>query len=249
MDYTIFMRKSVFANNYVYHVYNRGVDKRKIFLKKCDYLRFIHNLFEFNDIQPVTPTNVRFSLRTPATATLECLEVQPLNIKPSQPRKILVEILAFCLMPNHYHLLLRQKRDNGIVKFMQKLGTGYTMYFNQKEKRVGSLFQGRFKAISLQHEPHLIYLPHYIHLNPLDLMQATWREEKVTSVNKALQFLKEYRWSSFPDYIGNKNFPSITQRKFLTDIIGDSKKYQASIKQWILDKQLEDIEDILLEDI
>ena len=124
-----------------------------------DYHRFINCLSEFNDIQPVLPSNIRFALRNPSTATIQnikdCLDV--VNLNNFVNKEPLVEILAFCLMPNHYHILLRQLRDGGIVKFMKKLGAGYANYFNLRYKRVGSLFQGRFKAVLVDRDEYLNY--------------------------------------------------------------------------------------------
>src|SRR3989344_6026710 len=123
------MKKPQFTTDAFYHIYNRGVEKRKIFLDKDDHFRFIHDLFEFND--EAYALNIYYKL-----PSLTSYEVQP---RKMSKRKLLVEIIAFCLMPNHFHLLLRQNADSGIVRFMQKLGTGYTMYFNQKYQRVGGL--------------------------------------------------------------------------------------------------------------
>ena len=121
------MKKPVFINSEVYHIYNRGVEKRKTFLDDKDYFRFIHNLFEFNDDAPAM--NLYYKL--PQIQSYE-VQLRKIHKIERQPRKLLVEIIAFCLMPNHYHILIKQKVDNGIVRFMQKLGTGYTNYFNKK---------------------------------------------------------------------------------------------------------------------
>lgn len=154
------MKKPQFIENEIYHIYNRGVEKRNIFTEDKDYFRFVHDLFEFNDENPASNMTYYFNPKS--------MEVQPPYLKKEKnPRKLLVEILVFCLMPNHFHLLLRQKQKNGIVKFMQKLGTGYTMYFNKKNERVGGLFQERFKAVVVKDEEHFIHLPFYIHTNPI----------------------------------------------------------------------------------
>ncbi|OGN01512.1 MAG: hypothetical protein A3B91_00040 [Candidatus Yanofskybacteria bacterium RIFCSPHIGHO2_02_FULL_41_29] len=138
-------------------------------------------------------------------------------------------------MPNHFHLLIRQKADNGIVQFMRKLGTGYAMYFNKKYDRVGSLFQGKFKAVLINEDEHFKYLPYYIHLNSLDLISPEWREFKIKDYNKAINFLNKYRWSSYLDYSGYKNFPSITQRYFLEEFIGKPSKYKKDTENWLID--------------
>lgn len=235
------MRKPKFINDdAIYHIYNRGVEKRKIFMDDKDHFRFIHDLFEFNDENAAL--NVLYYLN------LQTMEVQPQYIqKERKPRKLLVEILAFVLMPNHFHLLLRQKRNNGIIKFMQKLGTGYTMYFNQKHERVGGLFQGRFKAIHIQKEPHFLHLPYYIHSNPLELKFPKWKEREIKDYKKAAKFLENYRWSSFPDYIGKKNFPSVTQRDFLLEFFGGPEEYKKDMIKWLKEMDLEEIKDLTLE--
>jgi len=236
------MKKPVFVNNEVYHIYNRGVEERKIFLDNKDYFRFIHNLFEFNDKAPAM--NIYYKL-----PQIQSYEVQLRKIRKTErePRKLLVEIISFCLMPNHYHIFIRQKVDNGIVRFMQKLGTGYTNYFNKKYKRVGGLLQGRFKAVLIKDESHFIHLPYYIHLNPLDIKFPEWREREIKNYKEAMEFLENYRWSSFPDYIGKKNFPSVTQREFLSDFFGGPEQYKKDTIKWLKELDLENMTEILLE--
>jgi len=226
------MQKPPFVENQIYHIYNRGVEKRKIFLDKQDYLRFIYGLFMFNDKEAVINTSYYFNPKS--------MQVEPQHIKKERkPRKLLVEILIFTLMPNHFHLVLKQKRENGIVKFMQKLGTGYTMYFNKKYKRVGGLFQGRFKAVLISKEAHFIHLPFYIHTNPLDLIHYRGS----TSIMEKVRFLENYKWSSFPDYIGKKNFPSVTSREFFLEFFGGPEEYRKATINWLKEKE-ENIEKI-----
>jgi putative transposase len=232
------MRNIKFIEGEVYHIYNRGVEKRNIFLDDEDYFRFIHDLFEFNDEKPAA----NFYYKKPF---LQSYEAKPHKIE--YRRKLLVEILIFCLMPNHFHLLLRQKREGGIAEFMHKLGTGYSMSFNQKYERIGSLFQGPYKAILVEKETHFIHLPYYIHSNPLDLIMPEWRDREIKDYKKAIKFLENYRWSSFPDYIGKKNFPSITQREFLLDFFGGPEQYKKDTIKWFKEMDLEDLKDIILE--
>ena len=212
------MRNTTFVDNGIYHVFNRGVEKRNIFLDDQDYFRFIHNLFEFNDENPVINTRYYFD---PKTMNVESRNLNKANAD-KHVREKLVEILVFTLMPNHFHLLLRQRKKNGIQKFMQKVCIGYVMYFNQKYERVGGLFQGRFKAVMAERNEYFQYLPHYIHLNPLGIKAnsaaRSWREE--------FSFLENYKWSSFPDYIGKKNFPSVTKRDFVLKIFGGEAGYK-----------------------
>lgn len=234
------MKKPQFTTNAFYHIYNRGVEKRKTFLNTDDYFRFVHDLFEFND---EASANNLYYYRLPS---LKSYEVQPHKISK---RKLLVEIIAFCLMPNHFHLFLRQHADGGIVRFMQKLGTGYTMYFNKKYQRVGGLFQGRFKAAHIERESHFLYLPHYIHLNPLDLKTPSWRHRNIENAQKAFEFLESYRWSSFLDHSGKKNFPSVISTNLFKKFYGTPKEYTKSLRAWLNDMDLNDLSKIALEDL
>jgi len=234
------MAKIKFVKDEIYHIYNRGTEKRTIFLEKLDYLRFVHSLFEFNDENPASPTNIRFASRFPSQAKAvrieKCLEVQPLNIQyldKIKSRDPLVEILAFTLMPNHFHLLLREIKEGGIVRFMQKLGTGYAMYFNKKYDRVGTLFQGRFKARIVDTIEYLEYMLFYIHFNCLDLIEPEWRAGKVEDFQKTIRFLDTYRWSSYIDYIGQKNFPSVIQRDFILKILDGSQDHKRIVEKWL----------------
>src|SRR3989344_3887322 len=152
------MRNPAFATGHIYHVYNRGVEKRKVFLNERDYLRFVAGLYIFNDTTP--------ALNAGRSLIESSIEVR----LQSEKKKRLVEIIAFCLMPNHYHLLLRQRVDGGITEFMRKLGGGYVNYFNLKHQRVGPLFQGKFKSVLISDESQFMYIPFYIHLNPVDLI-------------------------------------------------------------------------------
>ncbi len=225
-------------NQTIFHVLNRGVDKRTIFLNNKDYFRFIHDLFEFNDSRPVINTSYRF--KTDSTVIAKS------HIERA-PRNLLVEIMVFCLMPNHYHLMLRALQDGGITRFMRKLNMGYARYFNEKYKRSGALFEGRYKSVAVTSQAHFIHLPYYVHLNPLDLVTPEWRERKMKNLSKALSFLEQYRWSSHLDYTGQKNFPSITQRGFLLDFFGGNKKYRDNVIEWLRDLDLGTVREIMLE--
>jgi len=219
------MRKPVFVENEVYHIFNRGVDKRAVFMDDGDYLRFLHQLYELNDEDAVVNVKYYFNPET------ETVESRPIY-KVLKPRRLLVDILVFTLMPNHYHLMLRQKAEHGITRFMHKLGTGYTLYFNKKNKRTGSLFQGRFKAVHITSSEHLIFLPHYIHTNPLKLNYGG---------STSIDFLQRYRWSSFPDYIGIDNFPAISERQYLLEIFGGESKYRLHTDYYLKEYSREEI--------
>ena len=214
--------KTPFVTGEIYHIYNRGVEKRTVFTSTQDYFRFIHDLFEFNDSKAATPSNLLFKTPCPTKITTEQLkQYLEVSLPNMRSRDLLVNILVFCLMPNHFHLLVQQRQDEGITRFMRKLGTGYTNYFNIKKGRVGALFQGVFKAEAVEKDVHFNYLPWYIHTNPLSLFQPSWQKEGLQDTESAIKFLESYRWSSLMDYWGIKNFPSVIQPKPLLDLTGN----------------------------
>jgi len=244
-------REIQFANNEVYHLILRSIDDILLFKDLNDYYRGIFSIYEFNDSKPVTiqrkrEARNRFkklvnteSRGRPTSTAFEFLD----------ERDKLVDIFAFCFMPNHIHLLLRQSQDDGIHKFMVKLGSGYGRYFNQKNQRKGYVFQNRFQSIHIKDDNQLIIATNYIHANPISLIEPNFKEQgiKKYSAKEVFNFLKtDYKWSSFPDYIGVKNFSSVTERDFILDLIGGEKSLEKNIMDWILYKrQLAIYEDIL----
>ncbi|MBI2047685.1 MAG: transposase [Parcubacteria group bacterium] len=220
----------------LYHLLNRGVDKRTVFMNEKDYFRFIHDLFEFNDQQGSSFNNYHFQ---------KSLDVGRPEIR--RPRKLLINLHAFCLMPNHYHLLVSPLVEDGISLFMKKLNGGYAKYFNEKYKRSGALWQGKYKAVPIKGDPHFSWIPYYIHFNPLDLVMPEWRERGIKNPKKAEQYLKSYRWSSHLDYLGIKNFPSLTQRDYLLDFFEGEKGYKESVPDMLGSFSLENEQDITLE--
>jgi putative transposase len=219
----------------IYHVLNRGVDKRIIFNEKKDYMRFIHNLYELNDEESVPLNFYKFR--------------QTLNNKIKNKKEIknkLVDVLAFCLMPNHYHLLISPRSDNAISKFMHKINMGYSQYFNKKNERTGALFQGKYKKILANDNVYFLYLPFYIHFNPLDLKYPEWRDNKISKPSEVLEYLKSYKWSSHLDYLGINNFPLILNKEPLMEIFGSTKGYKKLVETYLKDIQVIN-EDVFLE--
>lgn len=230
------MRKQKIVSGGIYHVYNRGVEKRLLFVDDQDYKRFTRNLGIFNDIKPVLNSGRESKINTGEK-----------EIKSIKQKKPLVDILAFCLMPNHYHLLLKQKEDNGISKFMNKVGVGYANYFNLKYNRVGSLFQGTFKVVLVNNESQFLYIPYYIHLNPLDLKIPNWRENGINKTKIAIEFLNSYKWSSHRDYAGKSSFVNILNKDVLNEFFINDENYQKEFKSFISDFDFSDVENLLID--
>lgn len=149
-------RKIEFANGEFYHVYNRGTDKREIFSDEHDFFRFLQSIQEFNGPDPIGSIYEHTYIKKFGGETSK---------KNPDKRESLVNIVAYCLNSNHYHFLLQQVSERGIEKFMQRLGTGYTMYFNKKYERTGALFQGVFKAVYVDSNEYLLHVSAYVNLN------------------------------------------------------------------------------------
>lgn len=172
-----------------YHCYNRGVDKRVVFIEPDDYQRFVALLYVSNGTKAVRISDAFH----PNLSSL---------IKNNDDRgEPLVEIGAYALMPNHPHLVLKQMADNGIARFMQKVFTGYTMYFNIKNERTGALFAGTYKYRHVSDDDYLKQLIPYVLLNPIELFEKRWKEG-VADLNRVEEALRLYRYSSLPDFLG-----------------------------------------------
>ncbi len=221
------IKRPQLANNEIYHLVLRGVGDSDIFKKADDYWRAIFSLYEFNTTEPI---EIRVQRKKRERAKN--------GEQFSDSRELLVDILAFCFMPNHIHLLVRQKIENGITQFMRKFGAGYAAYFNKKYNRKGHLFQGRFRAIHIQSDRQLKTVFVYIHTNPISLIDFEWKEEGTKDTQKATEFLENYKWSSFPDYTGGQNFPSITEREFITEALGGKKNCRKIVLDWIKGKKI-----------
>lgn len=205
-----------------YHIIQRGVEERKIFLDDLDRLRFINSLIVFNDSNK-TPWGMRAFWKQRATGSL-------IDYFPKNP---FVEIHAFVLMDNHFHLLVKQIVDKGITRFMGKIA-GFVYYFNKKYKRVGPLFQGRYKSVLMEDDNQIKTIFSYIHCNPLSVIEPEWKDKGVKNYEKAIEFLDNYNWSSFIDYAVRSNFPNLVKKYFFENLFNN--KYKEEISRWILYK-------------
>jgi len=221
--------------------------EEEFFLDIDDHYRGIFCIYEFNTTQLIT-------IRERRAARARFKQLLKKANKGSPPvtvvkrdeamlmkdnRNLLVEVLAFCFMSNHIHFLVRQLKEGGISNFMLKLESGYAAYFKKKYglKIKGHFFQDRFNSVHIKTEEQLIAVFVYIHTNPIAFIEPHWKEKGVKYPKRAIKFLEEkYRWSSLFDYLGKKNFPSVTQRDFLLKIMGGSEGCKKAIEDWIIYK-------------
>jgi|SRR3989344_879005 len=227
------MRKVKFQKGKVYHVFNRGVEKRDIFLSDGDRWRFLQGLYLFNDEN--SAANLLFRLEQQKKFMHFGIlreHMQQAGIK----RKPLVRIMADCLKPNHFHLILEEVQENGISRFMQKLGTGYAQYFNKKYERVGSLFQGIFKAIEVKSDEQLAYLLAYI--NVINPGQELEPDLKITAQDpeEVLRFAEHYPWSTHIEYLGKRE-SIIIDKGFAGKLFSSPKQYREFVGDIIRGKR------------
>lgn len=213
------IRKVQFIEGEFYHVYNRGNSKQIIFKNNSDYLHFIDLLYIAN-------TDENFKL-------FDLKRSNHFNVFSLERKNNLVAIVSYCLMPNHFHILLTPLTENGVSKFMQKLSTGYSMYFNKRYKRTGALFEGKFKSEHADKDQYLKYLFSYIHLNPIKLIDKNWKEKGIQNKNKALKFLHDYKYSSYTDYLEiERKEKKILNRKYFGKYF-TKQKFQKEIFEWL----------------
>lgn len=220
------LRKDPFVTGEYYHIYNRGIDKRIIFKSERDYERFMMLLYLGNSKE---------SFRLDDVLNKEKKEfAEVLTLEKSRS---LVSIGAWCLMPNHFHLLIKQEVDGGITKFMRKLGVGYSMFFNIKYERSGALFGGPFKSKLVgTDDNYLRQLFGYIHINPLDIKFPKWEDKINKSSVDMKKFIELYRYTSYPDYVGkNRIEKNIIEPKNFPDYFEDSKSFKDFIENYFIE--------------
>lgn len=210
------IRKAPFISSEFYHIYNRGNDKRIIFHDKGDYNHFVNLLY-------ISNSDDKFVFR----------EMNK-NIFDLDQKNKLVSIGAYCLMPNHFHLILTQPEEGSISRFMLKLSTAYSMYYNNKYKRTGALFEGKFKSQHASDDRYLKYLFSYVHLNPVKLIQKDWKEIGIKNKPGSIDFLKQYKYSSYSDYLGvNRLENKILDQNAFPDYFPTKEKFIREIFDWL----------------
>ena len=196
------MRTTEFTVGGYYHIYNRGVDKRDIFVDHYDQKRFFQSMEEFNVSSPIGSIFQNSFRRSKDEKSLSGLAT----------KQKLVEFVCYCLNPNHYHFILKGLTEGGIVEFMHKLGTGYTRHFNEKYKRTGSLFQGPFKSIEIESNEYLLYLSVYVNLN-----------DRIHQLDKGTGHVKSR--SSWAEYMGTAN-ESFCETSIILEQYGNVEAYR-----------------------
>ena len=218
-------RQTPFVIGEFYHIYNRGNSKQQIFLDNQDYERFIKLLYLCNSTK-----SIRFR---------EDIVDQKIDAYDFDRGEPLVSIGAWVLMPNHFHLYITisprcHLGDDALSFFMKKLCTGYSMYFNKKNRRTGKLFEGHFKSVHVTSDEQLKYNFSYIHLNPVKLIDLNWKENNLKDNKKILEFLHNYKWSSYHDYRNiSRPEQKILSKKDFPEYFSNKKVFEEEIFDWL----------------
>lgn len=225
-------RNIIIAPQEYYHIYNRGNDRRIIFHDEADYDRFIKLMYIMN-----CRTNFSVSLLKKQGKWETCNEIDR--------GETLVDIGAWVLMPNHFHILVREKNyltdgkdeqneKSGMALFMQKLMTAYSMYYNKKYFRKGTIMESKYKAGHLDSDRYLKYIYTYIHLNPVALVENGWKKRQINNKAETLLFLQKYKYSSYSDYCGQKRFENaIINPVAFPGYFSTVTDFEDMIKEWV----------------
>lgn len=205
------IRKTLFINGEYYHLFNRTINKEHLFTRDSDCKRFLITLSYYQYINP--PLRLSYFL------SFGYDKRQEINSRLEKSEK-LAEIISFCLMPNHYHLLLKQVAENGISNFARLFQNSFTRYFNTKHTRSGYLFEGQFKAVRIEDNEQLLHLNRYIHINPY-----------VSFVVKSFGELEAYPYSSLPEYL-DKRQSNLSNKEIILPQFPNLNSY----KQFIFDE-------------
>ena len=206
------MRKIKISIGEYYHIYNRENNKQSIFFDERDWVRFLFLVLHFQS-----------SVTFPQVGRLvsDFVKHSVFDIGEDEARKLLknryVELVSFALMPNHFHLIVREVKESGISQYMQRVQNAYTKYSNIKHKKFGHLFQGPFQVVRIEDNEQLLHLSAYIHRNPREIKQ--WKNKE-----------SNYPWSSFQDYIGKNRWGELLKHQIITEQFSDSKEYSKFVE-------------------
>lgn len=221
-------RKTPLVIGCFYHILNRGISLQPTFKTQKDFWRGVELLRYYQNQKP--------PLRYSYFIMLSRGKREVILKNFAKGKLFLAEILAYCLMPNHFHFILKQLKDDGISKFMSNFTNSYTRYFNTKNKRNGPLFQGKFKAVRIESDEQLLHLSRYIHLNPYS-----------SYVVKTLGELKNYQFSSLPEYLGDSS-KGFCNKEIILDEFGGLESYQKFVfDRADYQRRLEEIKHLALE--
>lgn len=226
------MRNIEISIDEYYHVYNRGAHKRIIFHDTADYARFLFLILYFQS--PFVFEQISRYVRRFVRHRVFDIDANTISEIISSRY---VELISFCLMPNHFHLTLREVEEGGIARYMQRVLNGYTKYYNTKYEASGHLFQGPYKAVHIENNDQLLYLSAYIHRNPREL--PSWKDKE-----------QKYEWSSYQDYVDENRWGELLSTKLILeqfDTKGGYEEFVCTSTAKMSDEELAEMSSITLD--
>jgi len=212
------IRNDILAEDEHYHILGRGNQKQVLYKNQSDYIRFMFLLLYFQSPESFTQIGRHVSFFK---------KKQDYKVSEEKKKLILsnrfVELVNFCIMPNHYHLTIYNKTDKGVSKYMQKVLNAYAKYFNTKYKQVGHVFQGPYKAVHIGDDTQLQYLSTYIHKNPKEIKGVDY---------------KKYNWSSYQDYVSENRWGSLLKHEIITESFDSKDDYKSFVKDSLAKEDL-----------
>lgn len=221
-------RKYPIVSGQIYHVFNRSIARQPLFLGQRDYQRALEVLNFYSYAKPGLRFSHYIRLSQNDRKTFDN------NLRKNHTKQI--QILAFCLMPNHIHLLIKDIHKRGITTLMTNFQHSYAKYFNTKNRRVGSLFQSMFKALRVETDEQLLHIARYIHLNPL-----------TSYIIRNLNELENYPWSSYIDYLGKRKFDLVYQEMIISFFPQINKFTKFTLDQVDYQKKLDEVKHLMIE--
>ncbi len=206
------MRRDNLAPGEYYHVFNRGNNKQDIFIDRRDWARLLFLVIYFQ-----SPLNFYNMGRQISYFVKHRMFNIPDDVEADIIKNRAVELVGFTLMPNHFHLILRELKEGGISKYMQRILNAYTKYFNTRHEKVGHLFQGPYKMVRISNNEQLLYLSTYIHHNPRELKD--WRDKE-----------DSYPWSSYQDYITENRWNKLLENSIVMEQFKNKNGYRQFVK-------------------
>ena len=239
------MRKIKTEIGDICHIYNRGANKALIFNNNADRWRFLQGSFLFNDKK--NSPFVLHEIEKINRGRINFLLLKDFIENNRKDREPLVRIMADCLMPNHFHLIIQELQEGGISKFMHKLGTGYTSFKNKKDDRSGSLFQGPYKIVKVESDEQLKYLLVYVNvINPGQSIEPNLKEKGIKNVDAIIDFAENYDWSTNKEYLNTRE-SIIIDKGLLGEIFSNSEEYKEFVRETLLNRKYNKISHIMLE--
>jgi len=221
-------REIPLVSGQIYHVFNRGVGGQLVFVNKRDCGRFLNAMFYYQNEKP--------SLSYSKFLSLSTKEREQSIERMMKMKKWHVEILGYCLMPNHFHLVLRQLTENGIATFISNLTNSYTRYLNTKSDRDGPLFKGKFKAVLIEDDEQLLHVVRYIHINPY-----------TSYIVKTMDKIATYPYSSFAAYMEEEKNYAIETETVLSQFKTKTMFQEFTYEQADYQRSLQNIKHLALE--